>query len=722
MKKKIIIITLILIISISIVKLYQTYAISSSVTGDNDNYTVNLNGNTSVVVPANGNKTVYYKIRNTNNGTVRYGIGYKSVNAVVKVYFDSESSSTGLINKEENKFIKLYFENSSSSSETVYLTTILGYENGGNLIVPSGYKLISEFFTENVGAAKKISKIFEDATKEEVINNDVTYQYDTTNSLIQDVAGNLRYFGSSPNNYIYFNCDDYASQTNETCELWRIIGVVDGKLKIMRNEIIGEYSWDNKDKTTGAESDSGSNDWSTARVMKLLNPSDYYKIDSNDNGNGQSLYWNAKSGTCFAGKGNETTDCDFTSTGLKNDTTRNMISENTYYLKSYVSESSTYSVYVNEMYDFERTTGSVRTGRPTSWTGKVAIPYPSDYAYAADLKSCQEKINAYDNCRDNNWMFPICSSDYTWLLTPDTGTSSTSFAVFRFRPPFQGQWYHYSAGVITDGFVTYSAWGVIPTLYLDNNYEISTGNGTSDTPYQLKIENNQQYTITYNANGGNGAPSNQIKKHGENITLSSVKPTKTGYTFTGWNTNSDGSGTGYSAGSTYSKDGDVTLYAQWQINTYTITYNANGGSGAPSNQIKKHGENITLSSVKPTKTGYTFTGWNTSSNGSGTSYSSGGTYSNNSNVTLYAQWQSVSSYTVTVYLQGELIDNYTVVPGNNLNTRFGVSSDEEIRYKTCTNGATINATVGRLNNMTVATIDVTNITSDTVCNLYYTLI
>ena len=72
MKKKIIIITLILIISISIVKLYQTYAISSSVTGDNDNYTVNLNGNTSVVVPANGNKTVYYKIRNANNGTVQY--------------------------------------------------------------------------------------------------------------------------------------------------------------------------------------------------------------------------------------------------------------------------------------------------------------------------------------------------------------------------------------------------------------------------------------------------------------------------------------------------------------------------------------------------------------------------------------------------------------------------------------------------------------------------
>ena len=73
MKKKIIIILLVLIVSLSIVKLYQTYAISSSVTEDNDNYTVNLNGNASVTVPANGSKIVYYKIRNTNNGTVNMG-------------------------------------------------------------------------------------------------------------------------------------------------------------------------------------------------------------------------------------------------------------------------------------------------------------------------------------------------------------------------------------------------------------------------------------------------------------------------------------------------------------------------------------------------------------------------------------------------------------------------------------------------------------------------
>ena len=728
MKKKIIIITLILIISISIVKLYQTYAISSSVTGDNDNYTVNLNGNTSVVVPANGNKTVYYKIRNTNNGTVKYGIGYKSINAVVKVYFDSESSSTGLINKEENKFIKLYFENSSSSSETVYLTTILGYENGGNLIVPNGYNLVTKFYSRNEGAAQKIVKLYEQASKTDVVNNDITYQYDTNHNLMEDVAGNVRYYGEDPNNYIYFNCNTYP---NTDCEKWRIVGVFNGKIKIIRDGIIGEYSYDNKDTTTGASSVSGLNDWNTARIMKLLNPSSYYTLDNNDNGNGQSLYWNSENGKCFAGQNNGLVDCDFTSIGIKNEETRNMISETTYSLKSYQKKYSNLETpFTDIMYGIETSKGIMyNENMKSTWTGKIALPYASDYGYASDFRLCNKKLSEYaenSDCYLKNWMYSIFTADENWLINPNATNDHDVLSVFRYHKPVihQGKVWYFTEyiGIVDEKRTASEVKGIAPTLFLNKDIDISTGNGTSDNPYQLKIENNQQYTITYNANGGNGAPSNQIKKHGENITLSSVKPTKTGYTFTGWNTSSNGSGTSYSSGGTYSNNSNVTLYAQWKANTYTITYNANGGNGAPSNQTKKHGENITLSSVKPTKTGYTFTGWNTSSNGSGTSYSSGGTYSNNSNVTLYAQWQSVSNYTVTVYLQGELIDNYTVVPGNNLNTRFGVDSEEPFRYGNCTNGASITGSVSRVNNMSVATINVTNITSDTVCNLYYTLI
>ena len=71
---------------------------------------------------------------------------------------------------------------------------------------------------------------------------------------------------------------------------------------------------------------------------------------------------------------------------------------------------------------------------------------------------------------------------------------------------------------------------------------------------------------------------------------------------------------------------------------YTISYNANGGSGAPSNQTKDGGIDLTLSSTVPTRTGYTFSGWNTAQNGSGTSYASGATFTGNANTTLYAQW------------------------------------------------------------------------------------
>lgn len=159
------------------------------------------------------------------------------------------------------------------------------------------------------------------------------------------------------------------------------------------------------------------------------------------------------------------------------------------------------------------------------------------------------------------------------------------------------------------------------------------------------------YTVSYNANGGSGAPGNQTKTYGVDLTLSSTKPTRTGYTFNGWNTNSSGTGTNYASGGKYTGNAALTLYAKWTPNTYTVSYNANGGSGAPGSQTKTHDVNLTLSSTKPTRTGYTFVNWNTASNGTGTSYASGGTYSGNANLTLYAQWTPVS-YTVTYNANG----------------------------------------------------------------------
>ena len=158
------------------------------------------------------------------------------------------------------------------------------------------------------------------------------------------------------------------------------------------------------------------------------------------------------------------------------------------------------------------------------------------------------------------------------------------------------------------------------------------------------------YTISYGANGGSGSMTSDTVSIGDTVTIKNNTFTKTGYTFTGWTTKSDGTDDGYGwtgwSGTWNYDNGQyginnnkLVLYARWTSNKYTISYNANGGSNAPSNQSKTYGNNISLSSSKPIRTGYTFIGWNTSSNGSGTSYSAGATYSNNANVTLYAQWR-----------------------------------------------------------------------------------
>lgn len=171
------------------------------------------------------------------------------------------------------------------------------------------------------------------------------------------------------------------------------------------------------------------------------------------------------------------------------------------------------------------------------------------------------------------------------------------------------------------------------------------------------------YKISYNANGGSGAPSAQTKYYGKALTLSSTKPTRTGYTFKGWATSASGS-VAYASGASYTANAAVTLYAVWQANTYTIKYNANGGTGAPSSQTKTYGTTLTLSSAKPTRasvnddgatTTYTFKGWATSSTATTVSYAAGAKYTANASVTLYAVWSTattITQYDVTYNTNG----------------------------------------------------------------------
>lgn len=166
------------------------------------------------------------------------------------------------------------------------------------------------------------------------------------------------------------------------------------------------------------------------------------------------------------------------------------------------------------------------------------------------------------------------------------------------------------------------------------------GNVLTEKRIMIKVSPDV-YKVTYYANGGSGAPMEQEKKYGVNLTLSSTVPLRNGYVFTGWNTKEDGSGKKYSPGDIYSKNEKLNLYAQWKANAYTLTYDGNGYSSYSSKV-----ENVVTTTIKtnmPNRFGYTFLGWSTNSSATSATYTPGSTISLSSNTTLYAVWKSAQS-------------------------------------------------------------------------------
>ena len=332
---------------------------------------------------------------------------------------------------------------------------------------------------------------------------------DTTNFATDDADNNIRYIGANPNNYVYFNCSDYNNQSDSTCEKWRIIGVFknmtksDGikedLVKIIRDDSLGYMSWDWKKNGVGtstSDSYSGSNDWTDSQLMMMLNPTDYlksgYTIENNivKDSKGQAIYqdmgsyyngtFGCKPAAIASGENFTCTSIDFRSTGLKNDSTRNAIESVVWNLGG----SSTYKdVTASMLYSRERGT-TVYSGRPTTWTGKVGLMYPSDYGYATaggsttNRAACLAKElynwagSAVSDCKNNDYLFK--KSYYQWTLTP---YSSDFRAVF---------------DALANGYVDCSAangaLGVWPAAFLKSNILISeVGNGSSESPFQLKV-------------------------------------------------------------------------------------------------------------------------------------------------------------------------------------------------------------------------------------------
>lgn len=252
-----------------------------------------------------------------------------------------------------------------------------------------------------------------------------------------------------------------------------------------------------------------------------------------------------------------------------------------------------------------------------------------------------------------------------------TGGTVTRTSATQFTVKINASWETYYSGAQTNYGMTASSGGSSATLNqfgtkssgnsgsFTGTYSIS-GNGSATKTITVTFRNfnndNENsatktvsftvtvpawtsYVIKYNANGGSGAPGNQTKWKNQTLTLSSTKPTRTGCSFLGWSTSSTSTTATYSAGGSYTENEAATLYAVWKANTYTVSYNANGGTGAPANQTKTYGKTLTLSTTKPTRTNYNFKGWGTSASATTVSYAAGASYTANAAITLYAVWE-----------------------------------------------------------------------------------
>ena len=279
---------------------------------------------------------------------------------------------------------------------------------------------------------------------------------------------NIRYYGANPNNYVSFNN-----------ELWRIIGVFGNNVKLIRNEKLGELSWDSSESSVndgyginqwGDSKDTSGNIYEGADLKVYLN----------------KMYYGGTSVTCYNGYNNTTTTCP---TNTLDETAKSSIDNHTWNTGAiqYKTRTDTLAFYSAERGTIGKmcSSGSYcndTVTRKTTWTGYVALPYVTDWAYASSESVCETNMQKQDSsnnynyiCKNNNWMhYGSTYNDVTWYLSPFTNPSNANFV-----------WRVNGDGFVRYDFATYPL-SVFPTIYLKSNILIESGKGTSSDPYILK--------------------------------------------------------------------------------------------------------------------------------------------------------------------------------------------------------------------------------------------
>ena len=427
--------------------------------------------------PTTDSDTITLTVTNTNDRTVKNSIYYYNLSdSTIQIGYTSDSptipNTTG-VSVAQNNTLTYKIKINKAKGKQIKIGSSIGLNNS-NLSLPSGTTAFS-LLKDPTGAETLIAKAnpetldYNTATTDQK-NQMWAFTHEATEQL--KATADYRYIGANPNNYIKFND-----------ELWRIIGVFDvddgtGKIekrmKIIRNESIGNYPWDNKDTSTGAENDYGKNNWSDARLNYLLNPGHEGETY------GGSLYWNRKSGTCYYGSSNGTRSCNFTSTGLT-DTSKSMIGDAKWYLGGTGDFVSSSNGLVSHFYKNERGT-TVYSVHSTSWTGKVGLMYPSDYGYATSGGSSKNRAScmamelyhwddsSYSDCKNNDWL--LSTDTVQWTISPSAGDS---FYVF----------YVIDNGFVGANYANYYRPAAHPVVHLKSTIKVISGSGSSTDPFIL---------------------------------------------------------------------------------------------------------------------------------------------------------------------------------------------------------------------------------------------
>ena len=341
-----------------------------------------------------------------------------------------------------------------------YASCTISFDSEGNAKVSitgkgkfDGLKITNG--TKENAEVKEITKPTYGMKATEYITN--LLEYDGEGLKIDNTPDqNIRYYGSDPNNYVSFNN-----------ELWRIIGVFGDNVKLVRKDSLGELSWDSSESSVN--NGWGVNEWSQSALKNYLN----------------AMYYGGTSVTCYNGKSKKEVTCP---TGTIEETSKSLIDYHTWNTGApnfnNLYNSTTKSLDTVEFYKAERGTknGKICTSgtycndtvtRTTEWTGYIALPYVTDWAYASSEDDCNTKMDKSSTykCKNNNWMQ---RSTIAWYLSPNARGSDAGFA-----------WYVSGDGYASYGYAAYS-YAVAPSIYLKSNVLIESGNGTSSNPYILK--------------------------------------------------------------------------------------------------------------------------------------------------------------------------------------------------------------------------------------------